>query len=99
MHKELEECKKELNVELESCKQKLDFHSELLDKDKRHFEKVDSDIDKMKTDFIDIQKQSDKQFEIMVKTLLALVSYSLDNSNKEELKKAQTELLNYLAEK
>ena len=99
LHKDLEECKQELNKELDTCKQKLDFHSQLLDKDKRHFEKVDEDLDKMKSDFIDMQKQADKQFSVMVKTLLALVSYSLDNTNKDDLKDAQKELLSYLSEK
>lgn len=91
IHKELKDTKDELN-------KKIEFHSELLDKDKKHFERVDDDINKIKNDYIDIKNQSDKQFSIMVKTLLALVSYELDSSNKDDLREAQKELLSYLAD-
>ena len=95
MQKELEKCKAELREELEKCETKLNDHAMLLHRDKEHFDRVDSDIDKMKSNFIELQKRSDVQFSIIAESMLGMVSF-LESNDKSDLKDAKSKLTGYL---
>ena len=99
LHTDMAKMKTEIDTRLNDHDSKIAFVNEKLNSDNTRMKEINRDLDMIKSDFIDMQKQRDNEFQIMVKTLLALVSYELDNSNKEDLKKAQQEMLNYLAEK
>lgn len=90
---------KEFAEEFTKVNDKLTKHANYLENDKKHFDRVDEDLEMIKNDISQMQVTSNKQFEIIVKSLLALINYSLDNSNVGKLKDTQEELINYLTKK
>lgn len=65
-------------------------------------EKIKEHDDKLDNDFRDIkelkkrQEETDKAMQILMKSMLALMSHSIDGDHIEELKMARDDMQNYL---